>query len=150
MSLLVDMKSLLTSVSSDIFLGDLPDTPDDCLALYQSGGQDAIHSLGAGVDETHETPTFQVRIRNTSYATANTKAESVKDIIADKKRIPAARYYYLKFDDEPEFTAREVTTHIITNEIVQKIINALGRACGVVDTLLPQLERAARLIAMAA
>lgn len=81
MSLLVDMKSLLTSVSSDIFLGDLPDTPDDCLALYQSGGQDAVHSLGAGVDETHETPTFQVRIRNTSYATANTKAESVKDIL---------------------------------------------------------------------
>lgn len=81
MSLLVDIKSLLTSVSSDIFLGDLPDTPDDCLALYQSGGQDAVHLLGAGVDETHETPTFQVRIRNTSYATANTKAESVKDIL---------------------------------------------------------------------
>lgn len=81
MSLLVDMKSLLTSVSDDIFLGDLPDTPDDCLALYQTGGQDAVHSLGASVDETHETPTFQVRIRNTTYATANTQAESVKDLI---------------------------------------------------------------------
>ena len=81
MSLLVDMKSLITAVNANIFLGDLPDTPDNCIALYQSGGQDAVHSLGAGVDETHETPTFQVRIRNTSYATANTQAESVKDIL---------------------------------------------------------------------
>lgn len=81
MSLLVDMKSLLTSVSSDIFLGDLPDTPDNCLALYQSGGQDAQHQLGASTEEVHETPTFQVRIRNTSYATANAEAEEVKDIL---------------------------------------------------------------------
>ena len=75
------MKSLITAVNANIFLGDLPDTPDSCLALYQTGGQDAVHSLGAGVDETHETPTFQVRIRNASYATANTQAESVKDIL---------------------------------------------------------------------
>ena len=81
MSLLVDMKSLITAVNANIFLGDLPDTPDSAIALYQTGGQDAVHSLGAGVDETHETPTFQVRIRNTSYATANTQAESVKDIL---------------------------------------------------------------------
>jgi len=81
MSLLVDMKSLITAVNANIFLGDLPDTPDNCIALYQTGGQDAQHQLGAGVDEVHETPTFQVRIRNTSYATANTQAESVKDIL---------------------------------------------------------------------
>lgn len=81
MSLLADIKTLLTGVNSNIFLGDLPDTPDNCIALYQSGGQDSVHNLGASTDETHETPTFQVRIRNTVYATANTQAEQVKDIL---------------------------------------------------------------------
>ena len=81
MSLLVDMKSLITAVNANMFLGDLPDTPDNCIALYQTGGQDSQHQLGASTDEVHETPTFQVRIRNTSYATANTEAESVKDIL---------------------------------------------------------------------
>lgn len=84
MSLLVDMKSIITAVNANMFLGDLPDTPDNCVALYQTGGQDSVHSLGASVDETHETPTFQVRIRNTSYASANTQAESIKDLLDGK------------------------------------------------------------------
>jgi len=81
MSLLVDMKSLLTSVSSDIFLDDLPDTPDNCLAIYHAGGQDSKHQLGASKKAVHETPVFQVRIRNVSSATATTQAESIKDIL---------------------------------------------------------------------
>lgn len=81
MSLLVDIKSLITSVNDNIFLGDLPDTPNNCIALYQTGGQSSVHSLGASVDETHETPTLQVRVRNTVYDTANTEIEQVKDIL---------------------------------------------------------------------
>jgi len=81
MSLLVDIKSLITGVNANIYLGDLPDTPDNCIGLYQTGGQDPQHQLGASTEEVHETPTFQVRLRNTTYATANTEAEQVKDVL---------------------------------------------------------------------
>ena len=78
MSLLVDMATLLSGVSSNIYYGDLPDTPDNVLVLYNTGGFDSLHNM---TDVTAEQPTFQVRIRNTSYATAITQAESIKDAL---------------------------------------------------------------------
>lgn len=83
MSLLADIGSLLTSVNSNIFYNDLPDTPDNCISIFYSGGQPSIHNLNSQAP-TLEKPTFQVRIRNTSCATAETQAESIKDILNGK------------------------------------------------------------------
>ena len=78
MGLIVDMKSKLTGVTSDIYLNDMPDTPDSCLAIFNSGGAPSLHAMD---QITAERPSFQVRIRNVSAATAITWAESVKDAL---------------------------------------------------------------------
>lgn len=78
MSLLVDIGSQLTGITSNIYYSDMPDTPDNNITLYNTGGFDTLHSLG---NITAEQPTFQVAIRHTSYATAITWAESVKGIL---------------------------------------------------------------------
>jgi len=83
MSLLVDIGTLLTGINSNIYYNDLPDTPDNCLALFFSGGQPSVHNMNQQAP-TLEKPTFQVRIRNTSCATATTQAESIKDILNGK------------------------------------------------------------------
>ena len=85
MSLLADIATLLTSVNTNIFYNDLPDTPDNCLSLFYSGGQPSIHNLNTQAP-TLEKPTFQIRIRNTSCASAETQAESIKDALNGKTK----------------------------------------------------------------
>jgi hypothetical protein len=74
MSLINDMKLLLTGIESTIFVGEMGDTPDNCLCVYATGGFPPSHSF----DSKYEQPTFQVRIRNKVAATAYDKADAVK------------------------------------------------------------------------
>ena len=76
MGLIADMKTLITSESNK-YLGDLPDSPDNLVVLYNTGGFDSFHTLGSQAP-SHEEPTFQVRIRDTSYANAISRAETIK------------------------------------------------------------------------
>lgn len=81
MSLLVDIKTLIPSgvaAASSIFIGDYPDTPNNIIALYQSGAADPSHTF---TSREFEEPSFQVRIRNLSYGMAVIKAESIKDAL---------------------------------------------------------------------
>ena len=55
------------AVGTDIFLGLMPDQPDNCIALFEyAGSPPDLHWNG-------EYPGLQVRVRNTSYAAARTK-----------------------------------------------------------------------------
>ena len=55
------------TVGTDIFLGLMPDQPDNCVALFEyAGSPPDLHWNG-------EYPGLQVRVRNTSYAAARTK-----------------------------------------------------------------------------
>ena len=83
MSLLADIGSLLTSINSNIYYNDLPDTPDNCLSIFYTGGQPSVHNLNTQAP-TLEKPTFQVRIRNTSCSSAETQAEEIKDALNGK------------------------------------------------------------------
>lgn len=81
MGLLIDMKTLIPSgvaAATAIFVGDMPDAPDNIICLFQSGGFDPSHSFDS---RQFEEPTFQVRIRNVSYAMADTKAQAIKDAL---------------------------------------------------------------------
>ena len=80
MSLLADIRTLLTGINSNVYLGDIPDTPDNCLSIFNTGGQPTEYKLD-GV--SYEKPTFQIRARNTSYATAEDELNQVKDALND-------------------------------------------------------------------
>ncbi len=55
------------TVGTDIFLGQMPDQPDNCIALFEyAGSPPDLHWNG-------EYPGLQVRVRNKSYAAARTK-----------------------------------------------------------------------------
>jgi hypothetical protein len=75
--LLTDMKTLLTGIETTIEIGEQPDTPDNVITLYMTGGFSPSHSF----DTKYEQPTFQVRIRNKVATTAYSKAESVKSVL---------------------------------------------------------------------
>jgi len=61
------------TVGTDIFLGLMPDQPDNCIALFEyAGSPPDLHWNG-------EYPGLQVRVRNKSYAAARTKIGKIMD-----------------------------------------------------------------------
>lgn len=74
MALLEDMKTLIAAIETNIKIGEMPDVPDNAIALFRSGGADPTHSFESRL---FSNPTFQVRVRNISYAMAETKAQQV-------------------------------------------------------------------------
>ena len=73
-----DIKSLLTGVSN-VYIGSMPDTPDNAVCIYATGGYPRSLS-GTFVEE----PTFQIKVRNTSYATGTTLCNTIKDALHGK------------------------------------------------------------------
>ena len=75
MSVLTDVKSLLTGVQN-VYIGEKPASPDNVVALYNSGGYP--RSLSGGyVSE----PTIMIHVRNTSYAAAEIVCETVQNLL---------------------------------------------------------------------
>jgi len=66
---------------TDIFVSSLPESPDNCIALFENSGVEANKYVPL------ENPSFQVLIRNTSYATGRAKAEDVKDVFLRKNNV---------------------------------------------------------------
>lgn len=78
MNLLVDMATKLPSGETSIWYGDMPDTPNNVCVLYHTGGASPTYELGSQ-DSIYEEPTFQIRIRDTSYSNAITRINNIKD-----------------------------------------------------------------------
>jgi hypothetical protein len=76
--LLEDVKTLLTGIAPVIFLGEIGDTTDSALCIYHSGGASPKHAFDGRI---YEQPTFQVRVRHISAATAVSWAYQVKDTL---------------------------------------------------------------------
>lgn len=70
-----DVKSLLSTVSNMCY-GDMPTTPNNVVCFYHTGGY-ARSSSGTHVEE----PTFQIRVRNTSYETGYKLCNTIKDLL---------------------------------------------------------------------
>lgn len=78
MSMITEVVSLLTAVSN-VYVGSLPTTPDNVVAIRPSGGYSRSLS-GTYVEE----PTFQALIRHTSYATGEALCTTVKTALHGK------------------------------------------------------------------
>lgn len=65
----------LGTFATDIFVSSLPPTPDDCIAVIETNGD------APEVDIPLYNPTFQVLIRNSSYATGSEKLAAVRDAL---------------------------------------------------------------------
>ena len=84
MGLELELKTLLTTVTN-LYIGSMPDSPDNAVCLYVTGGYP--RSLA---DSKFEEPTFQIKTRNTSYATGLALCDTIKDLLhgATTSKIP--------------------------------------------------------------
>lgn len=78
MSVTSEVATLLTSVSS-VYTGSMPDSPDNAVCIYPTGGYRQSMS-GTFLQE----PTFQIKVRNTSYVAGETQCETIAGLLHGK------------------------------------------------------------------
>ncbi len=64
-------------VNTDIFLGNQPDKPDNCVTLFEYSGDPPDHSRDSRIDR----PGLQVIARNTSYVDGRQKLQQIQNLI---------------------------------------------------------------------
>jgi hypothetical protein len=93
---------------TDMFLGLMPDQPDDCVALFEyAGSPPDLHWNG-------EYPGLQVRVRNKSYAAARTKIGEVMDKLhgLHEQTLSGTRYLLIKARGSPEVLKRDANNRV--------------------------------------
>jgi hypothetical protein len=70
------------TVATDIFYTRMPETPDACVALYESAGTGPDHVFGASVKAIdHQRIRVYCRAARNDYPAARAKAEAVRAIL---------------------------------------------------------------------
>ena len=91
------------TLGTDLFLGLMPDQPDNCIALFQyAGSPPDLHWNG-------EYPGLQVRVRNKCYADARTKIGEVAKKLhgLHEQTLSGIRYLLIKARGSPEVLKRD-------------------------------------------
>lgn len=68
------------TVNTNIFLSEMPDQPDSCVALYEYQGFPPGFVFGKTIP-IYEEPKFQVVVRDVSYAAARLKANNIYKLL---------------------------------------------------------------------
>ena len=111
------------TVGTSIFLGDMPETPDSLVALFEYAGDPP--------DDTHdgkhyENPGLQVRVRGTSYAAARAKIAAVEDLLHTlaNQSFSGTNYVFIRAVQSPFSLGRDQKKRI---ELVQNFIVTKAR-----------------------
>lgn len=78
----------------NLYLSDLPDAPDDAVALYQYPGEPPARTLGNST--AYEKPRLQVLIRNNSSNLANQQAYEITNFLKYINSETVNGVYYLQ------------------------------------------------------
>lgn len=96
------------TVGTDIFLGLMPDQPDNCIALFEyAGSPPDLHWNG-------EYPGLQVRVRNKIYAAARTKIGEAMTALhgLHEQTLSGTRYLLIKARGSPEVLKRDANNRV--------------------------------------
>ena len=71
------------TLGTNLFLGTLPETPDDCVAIYENAGSSPSFTMGTG-GIVIDYPMLQIitRAGREDYPTARDKAENIRVLLA--------------------------------------------------------------------
>jgi len=90
-------------LGTNFFKGYLPDDPDACVAIFDTGGAEPDKDLPTG------DPTFQILVRGSSYATAHALMQSIATLLHQKRNltIESTYYYFIYLMGEPGSIGRD-------------------------------------------
>lgn len=91
------------SLSSNLFKSELPDSPDNCVALFDTGGLEPDMELPTG------DPTFQILVRAASYEAAHNCIQELRNLLHQKRNVTigGTYYYFIYLMGEPGSLGRD-------------------------------------------
>jgi hypothetical protein len=95
-------------LGSNLFLSLMPDQPDTCVAVFETGGFPALHTMGVS-NPVAENPGIQVICRGANYQTARILAKDV-DVLLNGLRnrtINGVTYRWVQGNQAPFFLMRD-------------------------------------------
>lgn len=97
------------TLGTDIFLGQEPEAPDNCIMLHEYPGRPSIRASASNPGEAlAEQPRFQVVVRNTSYSTARTTLNNIfKKLDHYTGTLNSVLYHYVHALDTPRLLKRD-------------------------------------------
>lgn len=117
MSLLDEVGTYLAANSigtlgTNMFLGFLPDTPDACVALYETGGQEPVRAMRSAAGQpVASRPRLQVvcRADQYNYQTARAKSKAVAALLdgLGDTTLSGTRYLWVGAVQEPFLMGRD-------------------------------------------
>jgi len=93
---------------TDLFYGFLPETPDNCLALYELTSSPPDFTLGTDLP-VFERPRIQMYVRNTSYSTGRSAAETIWQLLTkiSNQDLTGVRYHRIQAISSVQFLSRD-------------------------------------------
>ena len=96
------------TLGTNLFLGLMPDQPDNCIALFEyAGSPPDLHWSG-------EYPGLQVRVRDKSYPAGRAKIEQIVRILhgLHETVLDGTRYLLIKARGSPEVLKRDANNRV--------------------------------------
>ena len=102
------------TLGTNLFLGRLPEDPDTCVTLYQTGGLAPDDQFGTAAPKI-ENPGFQIRVRADGYATGEALAADVWGVLVlvANQTLTSTRYLRLEAEQSPFPLERDIRDRII-------------------------------------
>ena len=103
------------TLGTDFFLSLLPDTPDNCVALFESGGVAPQYTQGSTGTPVIERPELQVITRHTSYETGRANANTVYLLLTaiTNATINSNLYYRIEAAASPAMFQRDDSRRVL-------------------------------------
>jgi hypothetical protein len=77
--ILVAQSSLSLTFTENLFVGKEPDSPDDCVTIFDTGEFPPQLTLAKG--ENYYYPTVQIRVRNNAYINGYNLISDIRDVL---------------------------------------------------------------------
>lgn len=110
----LDTNSSLT-LGTDLFLGVLPETPSNCVALFENGGVSPDFTLGTNNLPILERPELQFIVRNSSYSTGNDLSDTIYRIFTQvaNQTINSVKYLRIQAISNPSVMDRDSNRRVL-------------------------------------
>lgn len=104
----LDTNIVALTAGTNLFAGDMPEAPQELVALYENPGITLIETQG-GADPAVERPRLQVYVRSTDYATGRALMETVWKALWNVNNVTmtGTRYLHIMALTSPFFLDRD-------------------------------------------
>jgi|TARA_Y100000590_G_scaffold346037_1_gene396092 hypothetical protein len=107
--LAANVSAVTLTLGTNLFLGRLPDTPDTCVAIFETAGLAGVDAGGGSTLPAYTRPRAQALVRAAAYADAASLAEDIYKQVQkiDNESLSGVRYLRAEGMQSPFYLERD-------------------------------------------